>query len=224
MRIVLVMMLLCLVPTAALAEFELAGYGGVSFRQKGDVSVQAQGVTLQLQDVSFNQSVTYGGKIGYWFPMDAIALGIGIDVFRFTPDVDSQIVFATLNGRAGTARLSPLSLSVVGIGFDVLKLRGQIERTEEFPNGQFQPYLTAGPAIFLSSMTDTNNFLPPNQKRDETSIGLKVSAGAQVLLTQAIGLFGEYRFTHFAADFGFPATVSHTFDTHHFVGGLAVHF
>jgi opacity protein-like surface antigen len=45
-------------------------------------------------------------------------------------------------------------------------------------------------------------------------------------VTQLIGLFGEYRFTHFEAqhEFAGPVQLSETFNTHHLIGGLSFRF
>jgi opacity protein-like surface antigen len=58
------------------------------------------------------------------------------------------------------------------------------------------------------------------------SVGVKAGAGMSYQVTQLIGLFGEYRFTHFEAqhEFAGPIQLSETFNTHHVIGGLSFRF
>jgi opacity protein-like surface antigen len=71
---------------------------------------------------------------------------------------------------------------------------------DQFKYGRFQPYITAGPAIFFSRLKDTdaiNGFTPARQTASDTSVGVKGGAGLNYALTATIGLFGEYRFVYF---------------------------
>src|SRR5262249_36267740 len=71
------------------------------------------------------------------------------------------------------------------------------------PNAQPQPYLRVGPAIFVAHADDSFNFAPGNQTDSDTSVGVKLGTGVSWLFTRNIGVFGEYRYTHFSPEFTF---------------------
>ena len=125
----------------------------------------------------------------------------------------------------GVERLRPITLSVVGIGLDLLKVRLNLDKSEAFPLGRFHPMVSVGPAIFMATMTDTNNFSPPNQKVDQTSLGVKTGGGMELLFTQTVGIMAEYKFTRFKFDNnGSSTTISTDINTHHLTGGVVLHF
>lgn len=235
MRIIIAVFCIFLSVMPASAEWAGEIYGGVAKTSKADVTdTSSLGLTATVTDVKLDASGTVGGRIGYWFPEFAglASFGMGLDAFVFGADIDQQTVPVQFGGFSGTGTLNRVDVEVLGIGFDVLKLRLHLSKSEQYPQGQLQPYATAGPALFRAKFKDTNNVTPNNQSESDTALGVKVGLGLQYLVTSNIGLFGEYRFTHFTADASFqdttaPAsteTLSSTFNTHHLVGGLAFHF
>src|SRR6266480_6985317 len=74
---------------------------------------------------------------------------------------------------------------------------------------------------------------PPNdQSNTDTSLGLKAGIGATWFVTQNMGVFGEYRFTHFSPEFEFQNTFPgntklkvHTdINTNHLLIGVSFRF
>ena len=237
--LMLLSVLLLSIPAAAapaFAEWTAELYGGGSFTNKLTVTdASSRGFTASFERVKANGVGTIGGRLGYWFDEFAdtnLALGIGLDVFSFGANLDQQTVPVQVGTIRTTGTLRAFDIPVIGISFDLIKLRLHLAKSEQFPQGQLRPYATLGPAIFKVSMQDTANFRPNHQSASDTAVGVKVGVGAQYLLTQNIGAFAEYRFTHFKADGSFqhlgpPAsteTVSGNFDTHHLIAGLSVLF
>jgi hypothetical protein len=111
-----------------------------------------------------------------------------------------------VGGLSTTATLQPLEVSVIGVGLDIVKVRLHLSKSEQFPNGQLQPYVTAGPAIFHSRLKDSNNVMPNNTRESDTNLGVKIGLGLQYLIGPNVGLFGEYRFTHFKAESSYQDT------------------
>ena len=230
--VAMLLSLLLAIASPASAEWIAELYGGGSFTTKTSATITSSaGTTTSLQDLKVNSSGTVGGRVGYWFNdlHELGAIGVGLDVFHFNADMDQQTVPARSGNLTGTSTIRPLNLSVVGIGLDLLKVRLHLAKSEEFPQGQFQPTFSVGPAIFKTSIDDTNNFTPNNQSRSDTSIGVKVGVGAHYLITNNISLFGEYRFTHFSSDVSFQhlsttQTLAASFDTNHLIAGVSVHF
>jgi opacity protein-like surface antigen len=229
----IVLFLTLALPAVAQAEFEASLYGGGSFTNSADATLDAPGANLRFIGVGFNSSGTLGGKVGYWFkelPNLNASYGIGLDVFSFSANLDRQTVPATLNGASGTGTFSAIDIGVLGIGLDLVKFRLHLNKDDQFPNGRVQPYATLGPAIFRTSVKDSgNNFAPGGQKDTSTSLGVKLGLGLQYYLTKDVGLFGEYRFTHAGAegsfvDTGVPGTLKTDLNTHHLVFGGSFHF
>jgi opacity protein-like surface antigen len=221
--------------TSAEAEWYVDVYGGASITQKANVTnISSFPADLTLHDIDFATSGTVGGRAGYWF--DSLPwFGVGLDVFQFWPDIKQQQnvpISGTVAGIpvTGTTNLNSLDVSVTAIALDVIRLRAQLAQSPAFPHGQLQPYFSVGPALFIARFEDTTNFAPSNQLDANTFIGVKVGVGASFLITQNMGLFGEYRFTHFRGEAELRdvtppptrETLKADFNTHHFIAGLTV--
>ena len=214
-------------PQLASAEWNADIYGGGAFTTKNNTESALPGFTVTTHDVKFDTSGTVGGRAGVWF--DRIPwMGVGVDIFYFRPTIGGgQTPEITAPGLNTTATIQTINISVLGLGFDVLRLRLPLFQGEEYPQGRLQPYLTAGPALFWTRLKDTTNLAgPANQSDTDMSVGVKAGAGTSYQLTPLIGLFGEYRFTHFEArhEFAGPIQLSETFNTHHLIAGLSFRF
>ena len=72
----------------------------------------------------------------------------------------------------------------------------------DFPRGRLQPYIGAGPALFVTSIEDTRPKSDPNSlgSKSLTFGGFHLLAGVKFFLLKQLSLFAEYKFTHFTAD------------------------
>jgi opacity protein-like surface antigen len=119
-----------------------------------------------------------------------------------------------------------------GRAFDVLRLRLPLMRSEEFPHGRIQPYIGGGPAVFFSWAKAPGGFQPSDKTDVDAAIGYKVGGGLAIMLNKEVGLFAEYRYTHFTSSLTFqdntpPAsteTFKTTLNTNHAIVGLTVRF
>jgi len=229
------LILLLVAPLNVSAEFYADVYGGAVFTNKTDLTITSSlGSTVTNQSLKVNNSWTAGSRAGYW--LDGLDwLGLGLDVFFFHVKAPSQLVPSTMTGLGPTTTtLAPVdySLPVMGIGFDVLRLRAPLLRSEEFTHGRLQPYLSAGPALFVTWAGTARNFQPQNQHGTDVALGAKAEGGVTFLLTKSIGLFTEYRFTHFTSKLNYqdatlgPATGAFkaTWDSHQIIGGITFRF
>jgi opacity protein-like surface antigen len=224
----LALCLALLIPSLAAAEWALDLYGGAT-RGKIDIDVQIGSATDTVEDLDTDTRFTGGARLGYWFS-SAPFFGMGLDVFYMQPDIKNQI--ASSGGISG--QFFQVDIRTIAVAFDVIKLRVPVAVSEQFPHGQFQPSLALGPALFFSEVKDTNNFNPPNQSQRDTRIGFKGNAGATLMLTKAVGLFAEYRFTYYQveAPFSFsvpplgtfPVNTTSDLMVHALIGGLTVRF
>jgi opacity protein-like surface antigen len=223
----------------AQAEFVGELYGGGAFTDKANVTdTSSLGATATFQGIKFDASGTGGGRFAYWFDeVGSIgAFGMGLDIFTFRTNVNQQTVSRTITAPGvqinGIGTIRPINISTVGIGFDLLRFRLHLEKSEEFQNGRVQPYFSVGPALFITDLSDTTNYRPVNQSKNNAVVGVKVGAGLNVYVTKTLSLFGEYRFTHFATEGTFQSTTPPAsqetlrtdLNTHHLVGGVALHF
>lgn len=214
-------------PDLVSAEWYADVYGGGAITTRHNTGSVLPGFTVTAHDIQFDTSGTVGGRTGVWF--DQLPwLGVGVDVFHFRPTIaGGQTVEITAAGLNGTVTIQTINVSVVGLGFDVLRLRLPLLQGDDYPQGRLQPYGTAGPALFWTRIKDTTNLAPPaDQSNTDMSVGLKVGAGLSYQVTPLLGLFGEYRFTHFQAqhEFAGPVALRETFNTHHLIAGLSFRF
>jgi opacity protein-like surface antigen len=221
-------------PPAA-AEWYGDLYAGIGFTQSHNVFEQpdngVQIVSHTFLDVQVDNTATYGGRTGYW--SESLPwLGIGLDVFHFEPNMPQQLrTFAVVN-IAVPFTFQEVDVSVTAVAFDLLRLRYPLFTSPEFPKGRLQPYFAGGPAIFITTVTDTSHFTPNGQSDTKTPLGAKLSAGLTWHITPLIGIFGEYRFTYFNVTPVFISTAqgalavpqTSTFYTHHLLAGVSLAF
>jgi hypothetical protein len=159
-------------------------------------------------------------------------LGFGLDVFFFHVKTPPGQQVGVVGTGGTTSQFAHWSLPAWGIGFDVLRLRLPLLRDEQFIHGRVQPYLAAGPAIFITYAGENTFVQPGGQRSTDVSVGAKVDAGVTVMVTKRIGVFAQYRFTHFTTELEYrnttPAPATETFkttyDSHHAIAGLSVRF
>jgi opacity protein-like surface antigen len=175
---------------------------GTALTHAGDVN--------SVQDVEYDKSFTFSGRVGRWF--EGGRFGWGVNLFRFEPDITSQ-TSPTLTGFT--------EIDVTALSLDVmLKI--------PYPIGRFRPYVTGGPAIFFSTIDSRGNF--GGASATDTSIGYKFGVGAVYPFRNRLDLFGEYRYTSFSIDAetitGATSTSRLEMDltTSHFVVGIVYRF
>jgi len=209
---------------------------GAAFTSNKDLTSESPGARDIFEDVHFDKSFAFGGRIGYWFETAPFVgpavpfVGLGLDVSRFHPDISSQIVTRVeTGGGIEPVLLADIDLSVTAISFDLM-LRWPLLKSQQFPKGQLQPYFTVGPAIFIATADDTINFGPPNNQSDtDTSVGVKVGLGLAWQFHKNLALLGEYRFTHFSPEFEFERlgvrrTVDTNINSHDLLVGISYRF
>ncbi|TLY39969.1 MAG: porin family protein [Nitrospirae bacterium] len=220
-------------PPAA-AEWFADLYGGAAGTERSDVTLVVNPpsgpANHTFHNVKWDISATVGGRAGYWFERFPW-YGIGLDVFHFNADIPTQTVSLTIPGATVPATLQEIDFSITAIAFDVIRLRLPLRVSPEFPKGQLQPYLTVGPALFLTRATNKTNAELTTQTATDTSLGVKVGAGASWQLFEHVAVFGEYRFTHFRAEPVLNSALSSLrvplqsdLNTHHLLAGISWRF
>jgi opacity protein-like surface antigen len=187
------------------AEVFVDIYAGNAKTDKGTADITGNlGGLGASGDVEYDSSFTVGGRVGGWIGK---YFGVGLDVFHFESNPKN----------------SSIEQGNLAFALDLMA-RFPFLVNAEMPHGRLQPYVTVGPAIFVSNLD-----VPGFSEGRSTSLGFKGGAGLKFLITQHIGLFGEYRYTYFKSTHDFEigsvsGEMTQRIGTHHFVGGLAIHF
>lgn len=205
----LVCVLIASGPTAAEGFFDL--YAGGASTQDDRETLQLPGF-LPRARLEFRDSPVFGARMGVWGEGRLPFLGAAIDVSGFRPD--------------GQDRFGPAELYVVPASF-LLMGRVPLLRSDAFPMGQIQPYAAVGPSLVVSHLEIP--YPGSNFKDLDADLGLDVRGGLSFLLDHRIGVFAEYRLTHFEPDYsdrvlGVRAKVSPELTTHFIQTGLRFQF
>jgi opacity protein-like surface antigen len=196
---------------SARAEWFADVYGGSAYTPRSDIVLVVGSATgpadHTFHDVKWDSSGTYGARAGYWLE-SAPWYGVGLDVFRYDADVPTQTVDTTISGVTAPATLRQIDFAVTGVGFDLVRLRYPLFASAQFPGGRFEPYVTAGPALFRVTVTNRGNGELTNAPASDTVTGYKVAGGLSWRLTKEFGLFAELRHTHFHAEPKLQGTIT----------------
>jgi len=150
----------------ASAEWFADLYAGPASTKKSQVSVEgtkldpAGDFTTKHQDVDFDASTSFGGRFGYW-DETVSWLGVALDVSHFRPDAGRQTAITRETDADGSVRqrltFARLDISATLMSFDLM-FRWPLLKTEEFPKGRLQPYVSAGVGVVVATARDTTNF------------------------------------------------------------------
>jgi opacity protein-like surface antigen len=195
------------------AEMYVAGQAGVNFADRinsvAGTGGQA-GVQGPLADFDLQNSITYGGKIGY-FPGHSW-YGIEAEAFHTTPHIKS------FDDDPTTSSFDPdtganLRITTVGVNF-----------IARYPGRTLQPYVGVGVGAAIARIGDSIVL------RSDTDVATawNVLVGLRAFVTSNIAIFTEYKYTGatFKFDQALPpdAGFSGNYRAQHILGGLSYHF
>ena len=206
LAVVIVLVSLGVGSRPASAEWFADLFAGLSFTRDHDLKLNDQGIGQgTYESVEFDRSLAWGGRAGRYF--DSLPfLGLGLDFFRFYPDIGGQSVQlrgcffpgGCGSGRGGTGRFE-MQTSAVSVD---LMLRLPLIKSVDAPQGLVQPYIAVGPPLFITTVTPRNTRSFRNHDDDtDLSFGYKLAGGVAVQVFSNLALFGEYRFTHVSPEF-----------------------
>lgn len=215
---------LAIAPPRAQAEPFLDLYVGAARTGETEVTIQEfLTPATASRTVDFDSSVTFGGRIGYWFE-GLPWVGVALDVSSFKAE-----------GQNVDIAVFPVSILVM--------LRWALLATAAIPQGRVQPYVGIGPGVFISDVdVDFRPAVAEEVSDWSLDLGLDVRAGLAWQFHKRVAIFAEYRFTHVGVEieergcitlacalsiFGSEVTVrttEATLDTHHFLLGLSFRF
>ena len=200
-------------PVSSPGEFYIAGMGGAVFPQElSNVTVDFVGEPRSINNSPLKTGAMGGGKIGYFLPAYPW-LGIETEGYFTSLQFEGQPF----------ASVPPVELQVTTWAFNAIV---------RYPGKRFQPYMGAGLGLFFADQTALNG--GSGTIADNWVQGFNALAGIRTYLTesQAVALFGEYKFNH--AEFEFQEigsvfavprrTLQETYTAHIIALGLSVHF
>ena len=181
-------------------------YGGYAWPSNEDITYKtsiggARG-TFEMNDVGIEDKAAFGGRVGFWFQSNP-SLGFAIDTTRFDADVDTQTINGTFSSPAvGTGPLplqatSELRVINTFVTFDMIYRRSY---------GRLTPYITGGVGVAISELSE-DFFSATRSDNTATPVAFKGGAGLSYTLSDAMELFGEYRYMHAAPDYDIKAGV-----------------
>ncbi len=243
--------MVCLLsPAVAVAEPYVVGYVGAALTEDNDLRTELEldgtpFVNGRARDLSFDTSVVFGGKAGYFFERDLLGGNVGaeLDVYHFEPDLSAQTVrftglLAGFNGDLRT-RLQSADIDITAVTLNLL-YRFRLLPGTQYPRGRLQPYVGVGAGAFIARLATETSPFDTNKDISDTDVrpGLQALGGARWFLTRNIAVFAEYKFIHtdsFSFSFkesgtiaGFPVTETArdraNITSHLFYGGIGFHW
>jgi outer membrane protein W len=205
-----------LLATQARAELYIAGQAGYTMPDDlSDIKTTGTLSGITLSDLELDESVMYGGKLGYFF-QNHKWLGIEAEVFNTTPHIKQQTVGASItNGGISTAALaSGAHFRVLTVAFNLIA---------RYPGATLQPYAGVGLGIFFAKISDDGG-----SSSDNGVPGLNALGGIRWLITKQLGVFAEYKYTRATFEFDnivTPGTgLEGDYSASHIAGGVSIHF
>ncbi|RMH32285.1 MAG: porin family protein [Nitrospirae bacterium] len=173
------------------------------------------GVTLS--DLDLDNSVVFGGKVGYFFP-SIPWLGIESEVYTATPDLPSQTATASASVTVfGTTITGSGSITLPSADVRVTTWANLIQ--VRYPGSAIQPYAGVGLGVFFADIDGTGF------SDSDTAPGLVVNTGLRWYVTKRIAVFGEYKYNFVSLEFDDPTvSVEGDYSAHNVVGGISFHF
>lgn len=239
MRFAISLIVLCPMLTAspAAAEWFADAYAGYSLTVDSDVTVHSPSGLSIYRDVEHDRAIDnafiIGARFGRYFDF-APFLGVGVDLFKFSPTIGPQQVHidgcvpsgTCAGGQGGTT--GRIDVSTVGVSLDLM-LRLPLLKTDKSPWGTLNPYILAGVPVFITTVTPRTTAQFRNHDADtDVSVGYKVGGGLAFQVAPNLMIFAEYRYIHSEAsvDLRDSATLKKTpvrldFDTHAGIVGLS---
>jgi opacity protein-like surface antigen len=207
--------LVTLTSTSAKAEMYVAGQIGAHLPSNySNVQWSVGGVSVRGNDLSLQNSLMYGAKMGYYFDsvkLEGFNLGVETEVFNATPHVQQQ------NWRVGTTNLGTLP----GVNNRVL-VWSPFTVVVRYQAGEFEPYAGVGLGVFFSHLS-SGNF-----SSSSTDVGLNTQLGLRYRVTKDVSVFGEWKFNHASVSHtnlvGTGLNVSADYNAHILAFGVGYHF
>jgi opacity protein-like surface antigen len=200
------------------AEMYVAGQVGANIPNKfSNVQGVDSSAGLTTSDLSLQNSLMYGAKLGYYF--DSIKwLGVETEVFNSTPHLKQQDVTVSFGGASATGNFSGQSVRVLNWAPINIVVRHQM--------GGFEPYAGVGMGVFFANLKDGAS----GESTSSTSVGLNTQLGLRYMVTQNVAVFGEWKYNRASLNFSESSPTQQTggfkgdYSANIFAFGVGYHF
>ena len=195
--------------SSAVAEWYVGGAVGVAMPHAvDDLSGSEAGYSIAISEFTPDTSFTGGVKVGYFFEKTPY-LGVEINWSMSEPDVDKETVFATITGTPTGVYVGQTSGDFLGSvdvdslsSFSFLVMLRLTDDDAKKESAGIQPYLGLG---FTVSTLDVDSVSAHNATTgaligtsgsgdSATDVGFAVTGGLNVLITNNIKIYSEYKF------------------------------
>lgn len=212
-------------------EVYVGGFGGFTWGHSFDNAEGTGSDKGTPRSLGLENSIVYGGKIGYFFPERYNWLGLEAEGFNTTPHLQQGSGLIGSNLRVTTLAFNVIARTKLGCknrdydhDTDNRDEHGsKWSSLDDNARCPVQLYGGVGPGIFFAETS--NEF---GRSSDPGRVGLNALAGAKYFLTRHMSLYGEYKFNYAQFDFsqaqGQTAGLNGNYTASHVVGGLAWHW
>ncbi|WP_419661462.1 uncharacterized protein Dvar_18940 [Desulfosarcina variabilis str. Montpellier] len=214
----MVALMIFFLPGAVYAERFADLSAGFTYVQDSDVEYSSNN-SSETVDTSYDPSYTIDYRLGFWFEGQPY-LGLAFGVNYTTIDDDLEIDILSLTPQ--------------------IMFRLPLLKSARYPNGEWTPFITAGPGIFFSriqyevsesSVPDMIGMptLTGEYKNDQVDVGVDVRAGLKKMMSPNWGLNLEYRFFWFEPEYednvlGIDVKTRPELYTHSFMIGVSFNY
>ena len=200
------------------AEMYVAGQVGASIPNKfSNVEGVDSSAGLTVSDLSLQNSLMYGAKLGYYF--DSIKwLGVETEVFNSTPHLKQQDVTVSFGGASATGNFPGQSVRVLNWAPINIVVRHQM--------GGFEPYAGVGMGVFFANLKDGAS----GESSSTTNVGLNTQLGLRYKVTQNVAVFAEWKYNRANLNFSESSPTQQTggfkgdYSANIFAFGVGYHF
>ena len=197
----------------AQAEVYVAGQIGAHLPSSySNVEYSLGGSSASGNNLSLENSLMYGGKVGYYFD--------SLKIDRFNLGIETEVYSAKANIKDQNIIIGGVNFGSVGEVKNRVTTWAPFNVVVRYQAGVLEPYAGVGLGVFFSSrssgnITDTS-----------TDVGLNTQVGLRVRVTNNVALFGEWKFNH-ASGVSHPNSgliVSADYNANILAFGAAFHF
>ncbi len=163
----------------ALAEMYVAGQVGVTFpNDLARVHGTGPNAGTSFSDVSLQDSVMYGAKLGYYFE-SMKWLGLETEVFNTNPNAKQQNI--TASGPAGSVTFNNPGSTLRVLNWSPVTV------VMRYQAGQFEPYAGVGMGVYFAHLSSGG------ESTSDTNVGVNTQLGLRYKVTQNLSVFGEWK-------------------------------
>jgi len=93
------------------------------------------------------------------------------------------------------------------------------------PDGALQPYIFAGPTVFITKFDFDVTGAGGSDVSVDANLGFTAGTGVTYMFTKNFGVFGEYRFTYNRPSLTITdVKIEPKLNSHHLLGGVTLRF